>query len=63
MKRHLTEKELIDESKKANTACCCSKPSEKIEKDQVCCEQPEDGTSCCDKSGTREENSESTGCC
>lgn len=28
-----------------------------------CCEQPTDGSSCCDKSASQEENSKTTGCC
>lgn len=45
------------------TSGCCSTPIESKEKKESCCEQPIDESSCCDKSETKEVNSEKTGCC
>lgn len=40
--------------------CCGPTSSEKAD---PCCEQPSDGSSCCEKSETREMNAAKTGCC
>ena len=47
---------VIEES----TSCCSST---KTESQGECCEQPADGSSCCDKKETKEVNSVKTGCC
>lgn len=31
--------------------------------EKACCEQPADGTACCDKSQSKEENAKAVGCC
>ena len=42
---------------------CCSSPINKEDKSTACCEQPSDGSSCCNKGETKEINIEKTGCC
>ncbi|WP_103068230.1 hypothetical protein [Aquimarina sediminis] len=43
---------------------CCNSISETKEVTATsCCTQPEDGSSCCDKSMSKEENITNTGCC
>jgi len=44
-------------------ACCGTTSTKKSQNADPCCEQPTDGTSCCDKSASQEENSKTTGCC
>ncbi len=44
------------------SGCCAAPTVNKIENDP-CCEQPTDGTSCCDKTESKEVNSKKTGCC
>ena len=56
MKTRNSNKEELQESG------CCTITVNK-EKNDPCCEQPTDGSSCCDKSETKEVNSEKTGCC
>jgi hypothetical protein len=45
------------------TSPCCGSGTAVQEAEGVCCEQPTDGSSCCNKSDTKESNSENTGCC
>lgn len=42
---------------------CCTTTDNKTEVNDPCCDQPTDDTSCCDKTETKEVNSEKTGCC
>ncbi|MEW7280293.1 hypothetical protein ABW636_17010 [Aquimarina sp. 2201CG1-2-11] len=44
---------------------CCGTTSqvEVSPKESSCCEQPVDGSSCCDKEESRDTNSVLTGCC
>ena len=42
---------------------CCGTTIVNSEKPDPCCEQPTDGSPCCDKSESIEVNSEKTGCC
>jgi len=45
-----------------NSSCCS--PHNSGEKDEdPCCEQPLDGSSCCDKNLSKEDNSNSSHCC
>lgn len=51
------------ETKKTNqeeVKSCCEPTAET---NKMCCEQPKDGSSCCEKTKTKEENSEVNGCC
>lgn len=43
---------------------CCGSIVDVIETSQTsCCEQPTDGSSCCDKTESKKVNIEKTGCC
>ncbi|WP_159025420.1 hypothetical protein [Aquimarina sp. Aq78] len=43
---------------------CCESTSVQVQSAQnSCCEQPTDGSSCCDKNESKEINIEKTGCC
>ena len=42
---------------------CCSPTQTTSKQSDPCCDQPEDGSSCCDKSTSKEINSVTTGCC
>lgn len=57
-----TRKSIVPE-KEVVTSACCGPITEVQETESSCCEQPTDGSSCCDKSDTKESNSEKTGCC
>ena len=48
---------------KSQESQCCTSTAEVSKNEDPCCEQPSDGTSCCDKTENREVNSEKTGCC
>lgn len=41
---------------------CCS-PTVETKASDPCCEQPTDGSSCCDKTESKEVNAVKTGCC
>lgn len=43
--------------------CCSTSVETKDTNNDTCCEQPTDGSSCCDKSVDKEINIEKTGCC
>lgn len=43
--------------------CCTTTTDNNKEVNDPCCEQPTDGASCCDKTETKEVNSQKTGCC
>lgn len=42
---------------------CCSPTKSVVEESDPCCVQPTDGSSCCDKTESKEVNSELLGCC
>lgn len=42
---------------------CCSTETSTAKQEEPCCNQPSDGSSCCDKTESKEANSEKTGCC
>ncbi|MEQ8773741.1 MAG: hypothetical protein RIC30_00170 [Marinoscillum sp.] len=42
---------------------CCGATSTTSKSAAPCCDQPADGSACCDKSATKEVNSVKTGCC
>lgn len=42
---------------------CCGTNTLDSKKNDPCCEQPTDGSSCCDKTASQEVNSKKTGCC
>ncbi len=43
--------------------CCGSTPVQAKAVENSCCEQPTDGSSCCDKDESKEVNREMVGCC
>lgn len=43
--------------------CCTPEINETKVSADPCCEQPEEGSACCDKSAPKEANSQKTGCC
>jgi len=47
----------------ATSDCCGTTNTPQNVKAEPCCDQPTDGSSCCDKSLSQEENSKTTGCC
>jgi len=49
-----------EEKVKKISSCCSTSPAKEEEN---CCEQPTNGSSCCDKTQTKEVNSVTTGCC
>lgn len=51
------------EERAAQSNGCCTPTVSTRENNDPCCEQPEDGSSCCDKTESKEVNSEKTGCC
>lgn len=51
------------ETVKQDGGCCGSGVETSSIVDQQCCEQPIDGTSCCDTNETKEVNIQKTGCC
>lgn len=55
----------IENEKEVTAASSCCGPSTTATKEveSACCEQPTDGSSCCDKTETKETNSKKTGCC
>lgn len=57
-----TRKSNIAERIVQQGGCCSTTPSSKISNDP-CCEQPVDGSSCCDKTASKEVNAIKTGCC
>lgn len=61
MKTRNTNKqvEIIQQS----SVCCGSTPLQTQSAKSSCCEQPTDGSSCCDKEDSKEINIEKTGCC
>lgn len=42
---------------------CCSTTTVNKNENDPCCEQPTDGSSCCDKTESKEVNAKKTGCC
>ena len=58
-----TKKLKEDEIVAQGGGCCAPVTSETRASEDPCCEQPTDGSSCCDKSAPKEVNSEKTGCC
>jgi len=48
-----------------STGCCSPAPlsTEKTTSTDACCEQPTDSSPCCDKTASKEVNSQKTGCC
>ena len=56
MKTRKSNKEEIQES-----GCCTTTANQ--EKNDPCCDQPSDGSVCCDKNETKEVNAVTTGCC
>jgi len=57
-----TRKSVVNENEVVASPCCGTSTTVE-EAESECCEQPTDGSSCCDKSDTKENNSEKTGCC
>ncbi|MBK8504793.1 MAG: hypothetical protein IPL46_22840 [Saprospiraceae bacterium] len=56
-------RKLVMVEKEVGVGVCCGQTTVVQEVESVCCEQPTDGSSCCDNSDTRENNSLKTGCC
>lgn len=59
-------RKLKEEEIEVQSGGCCTPTESKSEtntSNDPCCEQPDDGSSCCDKSAPKEVNSEKTGCC
>lgn len=63
MKVHTNNLETTSANNEAASSCCA--PTVTTEKANLdpCCEQPTDGTPCCDKTESKAVNSEKTGCC
>lgn len=51
------------ETVKQDGGCCATSVETKKTSNDSCCEQPTDGSSCCDKEMSKEINSVNTGCC
>jgi len=49
------------EEKATQSAGCCTATNEPKKEENPCCEQPSDDASCCDKTESKEVNSEKTG--
>ncbi len=47
----------------ASQGSVCCGPEVQKSAPSDCCDQPNDGTLCCDPSASQEENSANTGCC
>ncbi len=47
----------------ASSGGCCGTTTTASSKANSCCEQPADGSACCDKSESKEVNAVKTGCC
>lgn len=62
MKVHANQTELENKVTLVENTCCSSTISN-TKKEDPCCEQPNDGSSCCDKSLSKEENSKALSCC
>ena len=58
-----TKKLKKEETVAQDSGCCTPDKSESKISNDPCCEQPADGSSCCDKSAPKDVNSEKTGCC
>ena len=52
------------ETVQQSSGCCGTSTIEVKESSETsCCEQPTDGSACCDKNQSKEENIEKTKCC
>ncbi|WP_422360082.1 hypothetical protein [Reichenbachiella sp.] len=49
--------------KSENVNGCCTTNEAASNTNEICCDQPSDGSLCCDKSETKEVNAATTGCC
>jgi hypothetical protein len=56
-----TRKSDTEEVATQESGCCTTTVNTK--ENDPCCEQPTDGSSCCDKTESKEVNAEKTGCC
>lgn len=63
MKVHTNQSDRLESTTEEANSCCGTIAVESKKAADPCCEQPTDGTSCCDKSVSQEENSKTTGCC
>lgn len=63
MKVHTNNLETRSANTEATISCCAPTVTNTTVSSDPCCEQPTDGTSCCDKTASQEVNSEKTGCC
>ncbi|WP_109098217.1 hypothetical protein [Aquimarina sp. AU58] len=61
MKKRNTNKQV--ETIQQSSVCCESTSAQAQSAQSSCCEQPTDGSSCCDKEERKEINIEKTGCC
>ncbi|MBG6130322.1 hypothetical protein IWQ47_001595 [Aquimarina sp. EL_43] len=61
MKKRNTNKQV--EIAEQGSVCCGSTTVQAQSAQSSCCEQPTDGSSCCDKEESKEINIEKTGCC
>lgn len=47
----------------SQASACCGTSSPARQTNDACCDQPSDGSACCDKEETKEVNAAATGCC
>jgi len=59
----VNQKEIKNKSKEITTGCCESTNTSTNKKAEPCCEQPADGSSCCDENGSKEKNTKVHSCC
>jgi len=57
------QKEIKTEPKENTIACCETANTSKSKKAAPCCEQPADGSSCCDENSSKEKNAKVHSCC
>lgn len=59
----VNQKEIENKPKETTTNCCGTTNVSKSKKAEPCCEQPTDGSPCCDESSSKEKNSKVHSCC